>query len=128
MTTSAQYMQSGYVPTVIYKQRGSSQSLVLPDWLGAGYVDLADNITQYDLYTVQDSDIGLPDGIAYRAYGNSNWWWVICDFNGIVDPFNDMTIGQVIKIPSLLEVTLFLQKIATVGSKRTNNIGKYVSI
>lgn len=49
-------------------------------------------------YTVGDGE-NLSD-ISYAAYGNSKYWWVIADVNGIFFPF-DLPIGETLVIPDL---------------------------
>lgn len=53
----------------------------------------------YDLYTVRQSDIGRLDYVAYRYYGDSQYWWIIALLNGVRNQFSDLTVGQVLKIP-----------------------------
>lgn len=44
------------------------------------------------------------DSIAFKYYGNPTFFWVICDFNHIQDPFIDLRVGQRLKIPSLGDI------------------------
>ncbi len=41
-----------------------------------------------------------PDLIAHKAYGNSDLWWAIYEFNNLRDPFFDLTLGAVLRLPS----------------------------
>jgi len=38
--------------------------------------------------------------IAAKYYGDSKWWWVLCDVNEIDNPF-DLPIGDLLIIPDL---------------------------
>lgn len=40
-----------------------------------------------------------PDLISLLAYGTSGYWWLIVLFNGILDPFTELTVNKEIKIP-----------------------------
>lgn len=53
--------------------------------------------TNYSLYTVKSGD--SYDSIALKKYNNPTYFWVICDFNRIQDPFEKPVPGTVLKIP-----------------------------
>ena len=53
----------------------------------------------YKLYKVQPNDTW--DKIALEAYNNPVYYWIICDFNGIQDPFEEPLVGSYVKIPVL---------------------------
>lgn len=42
--------------------------------------------------------------LAYRTLGAENRWWVIAEFNQVVDPFDEIPPGQQLQIPSLFTV------------------------
>lgn len=52
-------------------------------------------------YTVKPSEDLRLDKIAYDYYGNYNLWWILAVANNILDPFTELTVGQVIRIPYL---------------------------
>jgi nucleoid-associated protein YgaU len=52
----------------------------------------------YTLYELTESDTWT--GISYTHYGTISLWWLICKFNGIVNPFIEITPGKVIMIPN----------------------------
>lgn len=45
-----------------------------------------------------------PDLLSSRVYGDPELWWVIYEFNGIMDPLFDLKMGQILRIPSLERV------------------------
>jgi len=45
--------------------------------------------------------------LAYKHYGNSNYWWLIALFNNISTEA-ELQFGQVIKVPVPLDITLNL--------------------
>lgn len=64
---------------------------------------------KYELttYRVTEEDLLSPDNISYKVYGTEQYWWLILYFNKIVDPFVDMKVGDLLYIPSLLDVYEF---------------------
>jgi hypothetical protein len=60
-------------------------------------------------YTINEESQYRPDKLAFLAYGNETYAWIILRFNDITDPF-DLEVGKVIEIPSLQRVNLALQK------------------
>jgi hypothetical protein len=106
---SKQRLQSTHIPTVIFQGQGAAQSEELPDWLNARYVDLHEKVLETLFHTVSETDLGQPDLIAHTYYGDSNWWWLICSYNGIVNPMVDMYLGQKLRIPSLHQAQMSLQ-------------------
>ena len=108
-----QYLQATHTPTVVYQSADDSQAELLPDWLNVAYGDLHERNIQYGFHTVTEEDLGQPDGIAYRYYEDSNWWWLIMSYNGIINPMTDLKLGQRLKIPNLQQSKLFLQSVIT---------------
>ena len=52
----------------------------------------------YTLYKISDGDTWT--NIAYNTYRNIKPWWIICKFNDIKNPFQQLIIGKVIKLPT----------------------------
>lgn len=59
------------------------------------------DMTEYDIYTVGQSDLNRPDLIAHKMYGDVSLWWVIMYVNNIFDPFRDLCPGMVLKVPPM---------------------------
>ena len=55
--------------------------------------------TPYAAYTVQNGD--SYDSIAYDMYGSALFYWVICNFNNVMDCFENPEPGTILKLPSL---------------------------
>ena len=55
--------------------------------------------TEYSLYKVLAGE--SYDLIALRAYNNPTYYWIICDFNDIQNPFINPIPGTYLKIPVL---------------------------
>jgi len=50
-------------------------------------------------YTVRMGDAGRLDLVAYDYYNDPSLWWVIADFNNIVNQF-DLKVGDMLRIPA----------------------------
>lgn len=55
-------------------------------------------------YRVRGEDLLAPDNIAYKAYSNERFWWIICLVNDIQNIEEDLTVGLVLKIPNILDI------------------------
>ena len=63
-------------------------------------------ITENTSYVIHKAVIGdTYDSLALKFYNNPTLYWVICDFNRIQDPFSDIEVGSLIKIPTLSNIT-----------------------
>lgn len=60
------------------------------------------NVDKATFYTVVQGD--TIDGIAYRQYGNAQFWWAIMDANPKYQSELEIKPGDVLTIPSLDEV------------------------
>lgn len=52
-------------------------------------------------YMIKETDVGRPDIISQKIYGTTNYWWFVCWWNKISDPWNDLRTGMVISYPSI---------------------------
>lgn len=52
------------------------------------------------VYTIESSYTGRADLIAAIFYGESHLWWLICQYNNILDPFSELIQGRILLIPS----------------------------
>lgn len=64
-----------------------------------GITSNLDQSTDYSIYTVKYND--TYDSIAVDYYNNPSYYWVICDFNRIDDPFEKPEEGTKLAIPVL---------------------------
>lgn len=58
--------------------------------------------TLYSTHTVQVND--TLDSLALKYYNNPTYYWIICSFNHIQDPFITLKEGTQLKIPSLSNI------------------------
>ena len=62
------------------------------------------------------------DLIAHIYLGNSKLWWLIAQYNAILDPFSEITIGAIIRVPSLTRLPNLLSgTLGGIKSQRTYN-------
>ena len=64
-------------------------------------------IKNYTTFTVPQYCLSRPDLISYINYDTVDFWWLIMQYNGIIDPHSEICIGTVLKIPSLSEYYQF---------------------
>lgn len=63
-------------------------------------------------YVVSGGEVGRPDLIAYRLYQKSSLGWLILQYNNIVDPVTELTIGTTLTLPPPLRVALTIASIS----------------
>ncbi|MBE3101078.1 MAG: baseplate wedge protein 53 [Firmicutes bacterium] len=73
---------------------------------------LSEFVPQYPLvyYRVNGTDLMRPWLISNRFYGTVDFWWIIMLLNNVDNPLVDLTVGQVLKIPSKLDIYAFQKK------------------
>lgn len=59
--------------------------------------------TPFVAHTVKETDTW--DSLALYYYNNPTYYWIICDFNRVTDPFVEPKCGTVIKIPTFSAIT-----------------------
>lgn len=59
--------------------------------------------TPYTAHTVQRGD--TLDTLALEYYNNPTYYWIIADFNRIQDPYEKLSEGAIVKIPSLTAIS-----------------------
>lgn len=57
------------------------------------------NPSSITVYTVKKND--TYDSIALQYYNNPTYYWIICDYNRIIDPLINPKPGDILLIPSL---------------------------
>ena len=85
------YSNSRYKNTKVFKI-DNKYSIGIRDLLKSE--DYGDNIT----HIISSGE--RVDSIAYKYWGRSDLYWVICDWNDIFDPLDDIIPGKVLTLPS----------------------------
>lgn len=57
----------------------------------------------YTVYKVMEND--TLDSIALQYYNNPTYYWIIADFNRIIDPFEKLEVGRLLQIPSMSTIS-----------------------
>jgi hypothetical protein len=71
---------------------------ILDDKYLVGFSNRLKTNTPYIIHNVKRAD--TFDSLALYYYNNPTYFWIICDFNRINDPFIELKEGDKIKIPS----------------------------
>lgn len=57
------------------------------------------------VYAVENIYTGRLDLIASVFYNEPRWWWIIAQYNNILDPFSEILPGRLLRIPTKNRVT-----------------------
>lgn len=72
----------------------------------SGTTTYLDDTTEYGLYNVVQND--TYDSISLYHYNNPTYYWIICNFNRIVDPFEKPKPGTTLKIPVISNIEFYI--------------------
>lgn len=101
--------RSNYLPRSYVATKDKELKIVL-DYMNAPYLNLSENITKYSTHVISQSFEGRPDLISYKLYSTVDLWWVVCQFNGVINPFTDLRVGMLIKVPDYSQVMHLLHE------------------
>lgn len=73
------------------------------------------NVLYYSTYEVSDEDIFF-DTISHKIYKTPHLWWVVALINNIQNPFEDLEIGDNIKVLKNTFISQILKDVETIGS------------
>lgn len=91
-----------------YLEIGGPTNKPYLDYLSAKYLNMRFQIAASKNYVVGQSDVANAPGIAFNFYGSVDYWWVVCMYNGILDPISEFAPGLVLQLPTLADVNAFL--------------------
>ena len=75
------------------------------EWWERGVLETLDTDVRF---VVDSRSEGRPDLIAQAMLGDSKLWWLLLQYNSVLDPFAEVSIGRVLKIPDASRVQLML--------------------
>lgn len=78
------------------------------NYLSARYKNITFRIPPKQQFTVTHVDRANAPGLAHLIYGDKSYWWVLCLYNGILDPIEEISPGRVLNLPSLTDINNFL--------------------
>lgn len=65
-------------------------------------------LTNFERVTITAADEYNIHTLTFKIYGTHQYWWVVCLFNGIIDPTTELEAGREIRIPSLVQIQSYL--------------------
>ena len=70
------------------------------------------------LIAVTGQHVGRIDLLAYDFLGDTRLWWIIAQYNALIDPFAELVEGKYIRIPPQTMISLLTGKVGGVPSQR----------
>jgi hypothetical protein len=67
-------------------------------------------------YQIDNWEECRPDLISYNIYGKTDYWWILLKFNNIIDIFEELKGGFILKVPDRRDIQIFANK----NSNRTD--------
>lgn len=102
--------------------------------INVGIKNLYDNVilptddSDYKLFVVTEEDQGFPDLIAYKYFGDQNYWYFFLLSNGIEDPFKEVTLGWAYGIVETSEAVNNIQVAEEKSLEAQSRIGTTVTL
>lgn len=93
---------------VSYLSLGGNTKKPALDYLSPKYLNIKYLLPAAKAYNMTSADQANAPGIAFSFYGSADYWWVVCLYNGILDPITELTPGRVLQLPNLADVNAFL--------------------
>lgn len=80
-------------PKILYDISGDGNNKVLPDIFRRIKIrsKVKDNYALLDKYDVENGE--SPETVAYKVYGTTDYWWVVCLMNNIVNRQHDWPLS-----------------------------------
>tara|TARA_B100001113_G_scaffold30355_2_gene21819 strand:+ start:843 stop:1382 length:540 start_codon:yes stop_codon:yes gene_type:complete len=81
-------------PKMLYDLKGNDNFKLVPDIFRRIKVrsKMKDNLSMLDKFDIDSGD--SPESVAYKVYGNTDYFWVICLLNNIVNRFYDWPLDE----------------------------------
>ena len=81
-------------PKMLYDIKGDRNYKVIPDIFRRIKVrsKLRDEISLLDTYTIEEGD--KPETVAYKAYGSTDYFWIVCLMNDIRNVYYDWPLDS----------------------------------
>ena len=82
-------------PTMLYDIKGNNNYKLVPDIFRRVKISskVKDNVTLLETYDVSDGE--KPEDVAYKMYGNTELFWVVCMINNIENPYYDWALSNI---------------------------------
>tara|TARA_Y100000004_G_C8715953_1_gene327993 strand:+ start:89 stop:625 length:537 start_codon:yes stop_codon:yes gene_type:complete len=81
-------------PKMLYDLQNNSEFKLVPDIFRRIKVrnKIKDNISLIDKYDVSEGE--TPETVAFKIYGDTNYFWVVCLMNNIVNRYYDWPLNE----------------------------------
>ena len=81
-------------PKLLYDLNNDGNYKLVPDIFRRIKVrsKIKDNISLYDKYDVAEGE--TPETVAFKVYGDTNYFWVVCLMNNIVNRYYDWPLDE----------------------------------
>jgi len=73
------------------------------DILQSDFVDSLKRLQSLGFVSITEPDENRLDIISFRLYGDTTMWWILAEFNGLLNPF-ELEVGSKIFYPSLGDI------------------------
>jgi hypothetical protein len=76
------------------------------------------------VYYIEPMYENKPYLLGYMFYGDEGLWWVVCQYNGIIDPLSELITGKLILVPTIERVrgAMFTSSVKTGGVQSTRKV------
>ena len=101
------YKRINFLPVVTFQEGLANKERL--DFLSATYLKIFRRLRLDTYYTVEGIYDSHPELLSYQLYGTPYLWWVLCFYNGIIDPITEIVSGKELKIPTLDSIEGALQ-------------------
>jgi len=71
------------------------------DILVSDFIDGLKKLTPVGAIKVSAENAGHAEYISWDLWDDVSMWWILCEYNDLIDPFNDFTVGTLIQYPSV---------------------------
>ena len=89
------------------------------DFLQAEYLNLRLSLPAVRQMVVVEGFEANLFSISHDVYGDIGLWWLLAQFNNIIDPITDVTVGMVLYLPDVSDIENFLQNTSSSSSLPT---------
>ena len=81
-------------PKMLYDIKGNNYFKLVPDIFRRvkAKSNIKNNISLLDAYDIEDGE--KPEHVAYKMYGESDLFWVVCMMNNIENPYYDWPLSN----------------------------------
>jgi hypothetical protein len=78
------------------------------------------------VYFVEKKYEGFPHLLGYVFYGDTGLWWLICQYNGIIDPMAEIVEGKALLLPTLdrIKAQVFTSNSTVGGVTTTRSVAR----